>query len=52
MTAPLGRPPLGEAKLDLSISKTQIQRALADVQSRTAAFSGAVSERVWQATVR
>lgn len=51
MTVPVGMAPLGEAKVDLSISKEQIQQALTRVQKRAQAFSGKVDVAVWWTTV-
>lgn len=50
--APVGAAPLSEAKVDLNVSREQIQRALEDVKKRTKAFAGKVSEDVLRASVR
>jgi hypothetical protein len=52
MTAAARVAPLGEAKVDLSVSKEQLQRALAQVKKRTAAFSGEISVDVFRTIVR
>lgn len=46
MTVPVGTAPLAEAKVDLRVSREQIQRALDAVKERTKAFAGTVSQDV------
>lgn len=52
MTAAVRAAPLGEAKVDLSVSKERLLRALVEVKKRTAAFSGEISVDVFRTIVR
>lgn len=46
MTVPAGAAPLTEAKVDLRVSREQIQRALDAMKERTRAFACTVSQDV------